>query len=237
MNIVNIVNSIKPNVKKNNNILNFITILKRKTNTILEHTHIKKTKLEHHIDLQIPNTILPLSDITICTHLEQPFQPVPIYLETTYPETIYPLEKTYPEETKYTEQIFPEETIHREITHTETTYPEYTIYPGSTLYPDKKLHPEYTDIVNNIKYKKDNIPKRIKELVWNTYNGEIYSSKCYVLWCNNIINVFNYHTGHDIPNSKGGTLSIVNLKPICSNCNLSMGNKYTITEWNTLLKN
>ena len=167
---------------------------------------------------------------------------MPIYLESTYPEETKYTEKIYPEEKIYpAEQIYPEETIHREITHTETTYPEYTIYPGSTLYPEEKIHPEtthpeYTDIVNNIKYKKDNIPKRIKELVWNTYNGEIYSSKCYVLWCNNIINVFNYHTGHDIPNSKGGTLSIVNLKPICSNCNLSMGNKYTITEWNTLLK-
>ena len=88
----------------------------------------------------------------------------------------------------------------------------------------------------NTQYKKDSIPKRIKELVWTTYVGEVYFSKCYILWCNNIINVFNYHTGHDIPNSKGGTLDIQNLKPICSNCNLSMGNKYTIREWNKLIK-
>jgi len=225
MNILNIVNSIKPMITKNNNILKLITILKRKKHTIFEHTHIKKIKLEHQIDLQTPIIPLPSSDITIYP-LEKTFQeaiqhPETIYPgSTTYPETIYPLENTFQEETQY---------------------PEYTIYPGSTIYPEEKTHtaityPEYTDIANNIKYKKDNIPKRIKELVWNTYNGEIYSSKCYVLWCNNIINVFNYHTGHDIPNSKGGTLSIVNLKPICSNCNLSMGNKYTITEWNTLLK-
>ena len=87
-----------------------------------------------------------------------------------------------------------------------------------------------------VEYKKDVIPKRIKELVWTTYVGEVYFSKCYIVWCNNIINVFNYHTGHDIPNSKGGTLDIQNLKPICSNCNLSMGNKYTICEWNKLIK-
>jgi hypothetical protein len=72
-------------------------------------------------------------------------------------------------------------------------------------------------------------------MVWNTYNDEKYSSKCYVSWCNNIINVFNYQVGHDIPESKGGTLDLSNLKPICGNCNLSMGNKYTITEWCKLI--
>ena len=79
------------------------------------------------------------------------------------------------------------------------------------------------------------LPKRIREVVWNTYNGETYSSKCYVPWCSNIINVFNYQVGHDIPESKGGTYDIGNLRPICSNCNLSMGNKWTIQEWGKLV--
>jgi hypothetical protein len=87
----------------------------------------------------------------------------------------------------------------------------------------------------HIPNRKEQIPKRIREMVWNTHNGEKYSSKCYVSWCNNIINVFNYQVGHDIPESKGGTLDLSNLKPICGNCNLSMGNKYTITEWCTLI--
>jgi len=78
-------------------------------------------------------------------------------------------------------------------------------------------------------------PKRIREVVWNTYNGETYSSKCYVPWCSNMINVFNYQVGHDIPESKGGTYDIGNLRPICSNCNLSMGNKWTIQEWGKLV--
>ena len=82
-----------------------------------------------------------------------------------------------------------------------------------------------------------NLPKRIREVVWTTYNGEIYSSKCYVPWCENIINVFNYQVGHDIPESKGGTYDISNLRPICSNCNLSMGNKWTIQEWSKLINN
>jgi len=79
------------------------------------------------------------------------------------------------------------------------------------------------------------LPKRIREVVWNTYNGDTYSSKCYVPWCSNIINVFNYQVGHDVPESKGGTYDISNLRPICSNCNLSMGNKWTIQEWGKLI--
>ena len=84
--------------------------------------------------------------------------------------------------------------------------------------------------------KKEQIPKRIRELVWTTYNGEVFSSKCYVSWCTNNINVFSFQTGHDIPESLGGTLDIDNLKPICGSCNLSMGNKYSITEWSKLIK-
>jgi hypothetical protein len=78
---------------------------------------------------------------------------------------------------------------------------------------------------------KESIPKRVRELVWTTHNGEVFTHKCFVSWCDNNINVFNFQVGHDIPESKGGTLDIDNLKPICGNCNLSMGNKYTITEW------
>jgi hypothetical protein len=85
--------------------------------------------------------------------------------------------------------------------------------------------------------KKETIPKRIRELVWTTHNTEVFSNKCYVSWCDNKINVFNFQVGHDIPESKGGTLDIDNLKPICGNCNLSMSNNYSIKEWSNLIKN
>jgi len=81
-------------------------------------------------------------------------------------------------------------------------------------------------------YHKKKIPKKVKEEVWFTIFGKIYESKCYISWCSNKINVFNYHVGHDIPESKGGTDEINNLKPICDRCNLSMGHNYTIKEWN-----
>ena len=47
----------------------------------------------------------------------------------------------------------------------------------------------------------------------------------------NLINPFDYHVGHDKPESKGGTSDISNIKPICARCNLSMSDNYTIQEW------
>ena len=82
--------------------------------------------------------------------------------------------------------------------------------------------------------KKQPIPKAIREQVWLRTFGKIYESKCYIKWCKNTINVFDYHVGHNIPESKGGTLEIDNLKPLCSRCNLSMSSNYTIDEFNKL---
>ena len=69
---------------------------------------------------------------------------------------------------------------------------------------------------NKKKYKKQKIPKALREQVWMHHFGENFKHKCYVDWCNNYINVFDYHVGHNIPESKGGKLNIKNLKPICS---------------------
>jgi len=84
--------------------------------------------------------------------------------------------------------------------------------------------------------KKKNIPKALKEQVWIKNFGRVFSHKCYVKWCENKINVFDFHVGHDIPESKGGKLLVDNLKPICSRCNHSMSNNYTIKQWNKLQK-
>ena len=81
------------------------------------------------------------------------------------------------------------------------------------------------------RYRKANIPKALREQVWLQTFGKIYEHSCYIEWCNNMINVFDFQVGHDIPESKGGKLTINNLKPICSRCNLSMGNNYSIEEW------
>ena len=81
------------------------------------------------------------------------------------------------------------------------------------------------------KYKKSNIPKAIREQCWTKNFGPVFQHSCYINWCDNTINVFDFHVGHDKPESKGGSLSVDNLKPICARCNLSMSNKYTIQQW------
>ena len=81
---------------------------------------------------------------------------------------------------------------------------------------------------------KTTIPKALREQVWLTYAGRRYETKCVVRWCQNIMTVFDFHVGHDIPESKGGATDITNLRPICSRCNLSMGSHYTIKEWEKL---
>jgi hypothetical protein len=95
----------------------------------------------------------------------------------------------------------------------------------------KTKNDKLNDKLNDV-YHKKKIPKKVKEEVWYINFGKIYETKCYISWCSNKINVFNFHVGHDIPESKGGTDEINNLKPICDRCNLSMGHNYTIKEWN-----
>lgn len=86
------------------------------------------------------------------------------------------------------------------------------------------------------KYKKKTIPKALREQVWIHYFGHKFSHKCYVKWCKNDINVFNFQVGHNIPESKGGKTNISNLRPICARCNLSMNNNYSIDKWNNFDK-
>jgi len=75
---------------------------------------------------------------------------------------------------------------------------------------------------------KKTIPNAIKEQVWLRRFGRVYENKCSIDWCCNQIDAFNFHVGHDIPESKGGTLDLWNLHPICAKCNRSMSDQYTI---------
>jgi len=84
--------------------------------------------------------------------------------------------------------------------------------------------------------KKSSVPKALREQVWLNYVGKKFERKCLVTWCENDISVFNFEVGHNIPESKGGTLDIENLRPICSKCNRSMGDSYTIDEFSAISK-
>jgi len=89
---------------------------------------------------------------------------------------------------------------------------------------------------SKLKKKKAPIPKAVREQVWIKTFGKTFTHKCYISWCENRIDVFSFHVGHDIPESRGGRLNISNLKPICARCNLSMSNNYTIEQWNDFNK-
>lgn len=84
--------------------------------------------------------------------------------------------------------------------------------------------------------KKARIPKALREQVWINYNKQVFIAKCHVDWCTNNITPFDFEVGHNIPESKGGTLALDNLRPICGRCNKSMGSSYTIDEFSDLSK-
>jgi 5-methylcytosine-specific restriction endonuclease McrA len=84
------------------------------------------------------------------------------------------------------------------------------------------------------KYKKARIPAALREQVWIQTMGHVFEGKCPVVWCTNNITVFDFQSGHNIPESRGGETTIYNLIPLCSRCNLSMGDQYTIDEWSQI---
>jgi len=83
--------------------------------------------------------------------------------------------------------------------------------------------------------KKQSISSTIKKLVWNMHIGEeIGKSKC--LCCKvSYITQLSFHCGHIVAESKGGEMIVSNLRPICQNCNSSMGNKNMDEFMKTLL--
>jgi 5-methylcytosine-specific restriction endonuclease McrA len=83
---------------------------------------------------------------------------------------------------------------------------------------------------------KAKIPKALREQIWLRDLGRKYEGKCKIVWCENKMTVFDFQCGHDIPESHGGETILQNLVPICSRCNLSMSNTYTIKQWNQLSK-
>ena len=91
-------------------------------------------------------------------------------------------------------------------------------------------------IIKVPKIRKKTIPSTIKRLVWNKYIGESYGKdKCYCCKLTDITQL-SFHCGHVISEKNGGSINVDNLRPICQNCNSSMGstnmdvfiNKYNI---------
>ena len=88
----------------------------------------------------------------------------------------------------------------------------------------KKL-PEKKQKETKPKTKKKTISSTIKKLVWNTNIGEeIGKAKC-VCCKSTDITQLSFNCGHIIAEANGGDTIVSNLKPICQNCNSSMGTK------------
>lgn len=81
------------------------------------------------------------------------------------------------------------------------------------------------------RYKKQKIPAALRQQVWIQRAGRVFEHKCMTTWCSNVITVFDFECGHNVPESKGGKTNFENLMPICRSCNMSMSNTYTFDEW------
>jgi len=84
------------------------------------------------------------------------------------------------------------------------------------------------------KGRKEKITAALREAVWIQKMGKVFEAKCPVVWCPNRITVFDFQSGHNVPESKGGKTNIDNLLPICARCNVCMGDRYTIDEWSSM---
>lgn len=90
----------------------------------------------------------------------------------------------------------------------------------------KEASSEVSEAVEATKKKKKKaIPATIKRLVWNTNIGEmIGKSKC--LCCKSTdITQMSFNCGHIVAEANGGDTIVSNMRPICQNCNSSMGTK------------
>ena len=94
---------------------------------------------------------------------------------------------------------------------------------------------EAPNMATKRKYKKQKIPKALRETLWLTKIGKAFEAKCSTPWCQNRMTVYDFQAGHCVPEAKGGATVLENLVPICSRCNLSMGHTYTFEEWSKFL--
>ena len=79
-------------------------------------------------------------------------------------------------------------------------------------------------IYKSPKKRRSNIPKRLKDDVWNTYVGHNKAqSNCGC--CGNPFGYNNFDCSHVISDKNGGQQTIENLRPCCASCNRSLGSK------------
>lgn len=71
--------------------------------------------------------------------------------------------------------------------------------------------------------KKKSIPKSLKRLVWDHWIGPDMGTALCLCCKYQKIRQIEFHCGHVLAEANGGKLTLENLRPICAQCNLSMG--------------
>lgn len=96
---------------------------------------------------------------------------------------------------------------------------------SSIRYKTDVVEQDTTEDNKTKKNKKQKISRALRIKCWDTYIGvDVGKAKC--MCCDhNYITQHKFECGHVIAESKGGTLHISNLRPVCSVCNSSMGTK------------
>lgn len=93
-------------------------------------------------------------------------------------------------------------------------------------------------------FRKKHIGNKIRDAVWKRYGPRdekgnlLYSGKCWISWCNNIVDAGNFSAAHNIPERwNGETVGKVhelNIYPCCDQCNRQMGNEFTVAAWDVV---
>lgn len=90
---------------------------------------------------------------------------------------------------------------------------------------EEELNTSPKPVKTSVKKKnsKQPIPNHVKTLIWNYWISSD-KAEAYCLCCKvTKISIRSFHAGHIVAESKGGDMTVKNLKPICGPCNLSMG--------------
>ena len=89
--------------------------------------------------------------------------------------------------------------------------------------PRPPTPPTPTPTASHLRRRKTPIPKTLKRMVWDTYIGaEKGEANCFC--CNHVkIRQIEFHCGHVLAEVHGGSTTVDNLRPVCAQCNLSMG--------------
>jgi len=78
-------------------------------------------------------------------------------------------------------------------------------------------------------YKKESIPKCVRNALWINNFGDSRTGKCQCC-LREIVSIGNFHAGHIIAEVNGGSTSLDNLTVLCMLCNTSMG-RYNVKDF------